>query len=95
MDVKEAYKQKMDAQLKEWSTQISLLEAKAENTSADLKVKYATELSEPKSKQQIAAKKFEALGETSGEAWEKVKESADHIWDDLKASLARAQARFK
>lgn len=48
----------MEAQLKEWSAQINLLEAKAENTSADLKVKYVTELSELKIKQQIAAKKL-------------------------------------
>lgn len=58
MNIKEAYKQKMEAQLKEWSAQINLLEAKVENTSADLKVKYVTELSELKIKQQIAAKKL-------------------------------------
>ncbi len=95
MDIKEAYKQKMEAQLKEWNAHINLLEAKAENAGADLKVKYASELNELKTKQQNASKKLEALGEASGEAWEKVKESADHVWDDLKASLARAQARFK
>ena len=36
MEIKDAYKQKMAAQLKEWSAQINLLEAKLENAGADV-----------------------------------------------------------
>jgi len=39
MDAKDVYKQKREAQLKEWGAQINLLEAKAENVGADMKVK--------------------------------------------------------
>ena len=46
MEIQNAYKQKMAAQLKEWSAQISLLEAKAENAGADMKVKRAEALHE-------------------------------------------------
>ena len=38
MEIQEAYKQKMAAQLKEWSAEIKLIEAKLENAGADLKV---------------------------------------------------------
>ena len=35
MEVQKAYKEKLNAQLNEWSSQINLLEAKMENISAD------------------------------------------------------------
>ena len=41
MEIKEAYKQKMAAQLKQWSAQINLLEAKVKNAEADMKAKRA------------------------------------------------------
>jgi hypothetical protein len=94
MELQEAYKQKRAAQLKEWSAQINLLEAKVENAEADLKVKYSTELVELRSRQRAASEKMKELAKASGEAWGQVKETSDKIWDDLKAGLAQAQARF-
>lgn len=35
------------------------------------------------------------LEKASGEAWEQVKETADKIWDDLKAGVADAHSKFK
>jgi len=94
MELQEAYKQKRAAQLKEWSAQINLLEAKVENAEADLKVKYSTELVELRSRQRAASEKMKELAKASGEAWVQVKETSDKIWDDLKAGLAQAQASF-
>ena len=95
MDIQEAYKQKMAAQLKEWTAQINLLEAKVENAGADLKVKRAEELQALRAKQRAASEKMAELGKASGEAWEQVKATADKIWDDLKAGMAEAQSKFK
>ncbi len=47
----QTYKDKMSAQLNEWNAQIHLLAAKAENATADLKVKYADELEVVRTKQ--------------------------------------------
>ena len=94
MEVQEAYKQKMAAQLKEWSAQIDLLEAKAKNAGADLRVKRAEELQQLRAKQRAASEKMKELGKASGEAWEQVKTTADKIWDDLKTGLAEAHSKF-
>ena len=51
MDSKEAYKQKLNAQIKEWNAQINLLNAKIENKGADMKLKYSKELDALKEKQ--------------------------------------------
>lgn len=95
MDIQKAYKQKMEAQLKEWSAQIDLLEAKADNLGADMQVKRAKELQELRAKQRAASEKMKELGKASGEAWEQVKETADKIWEDLKTGIADVHSKFK
>ena len=95
MEIQDAYKQKMAAQLKEWGAQIDLLEAKMENAGADMKVKRAKELHELRAKQHVASEKMKELGKVSGEAWVQVKETADKIWEDLKAGVAEAHSKFK
>lgn len=95
METQDAYKQKMLAQLKEWGAQIDLLEAKIENSGADLKVKRTRELHELRVKQRAASEKMKELEKSSGEAWGKVKETADKVWDDLKSGIADARSSFK
>ena len=69
MEIKDAYNQKMAAQLKEWTAQINLLEAKIENAGADLKVKRADELKALRAKQHAAAEKMKELEKATGDAW--------------------------
>ncbi len=95
MALHEAYKQKMAAQLKEWSAQINLLEAQVESAGADMKVKRAEEMEGLRAKQRAASDKMKEIGKASGEAWEQMKETADKIWEDLKVGVSDAHARFK
>ena len=95
MEIQNAYKQKMAAQLKEWGAQINLLETKLENVGADMKVKRAEELHELRAKQRVASEKMKELEKAGGEAWEQVKETADKIWEDLKTGMADAHSKFK
>lgn len=95
MEIQEAYKQKKSAQLKEWGAQLNLLEAKAENVGADLKLKHAEAMQALRAKQRTASEKMKELGTASAEAWEDVKVTADKVWDDLKAGMADAQDKFK
>lgn len=85
----------MAAQLKEWGAQINLLEAKVENSGADMKIKLAEELRDLRARQHAASEKMQELEKASGEAWGKVKETADIIWEDLKTGVADAHSRFK
>jgi recombinational DNA repair ATPase RecF len=95
MEIKDAYKQKMAAQLKEWDAQINLLEAKVENAGADIKVKRARTIHELRAKQRAASEKMKELGNSSGKAWGQVKVTADTIWDELKNGIADAHSKFK
>lgn len=95
METKDAYKHKLDAQLKEWNAQIDLLAAKAESAGADVKLKYAQELDVLRDKQHQAAEKMKELDVASGEAWDEIKNAADNLWDDLKTGVANTVAKFK
>lgn len=88
MEMQDEYKQKMAAQLKEWSVQINALEA-------NMKERCAEQLHDVRLKQRAAFKKMRELGNSSGEAWDQVKEAADKICDDLKANVAEAHSKFK
>ena len=95
MEIQQAYKQKMAAQLKEWNAQIDLLEARVENAGADVAVKRAETLQKLRTKQHVAAEKMLELEKSTGEAWGQVKETADKVWEELKAGVAEAHNKFK
>ena len=95
MDIQNAYKQKREAQLKEWGAQINLMEAKLENVSADMKVKGVEQIQALRAQQHNASEKMKELGKATDEAWEQVKTTADQIWDDLKSGVAEAHSKFK
>ena len=95
MEIQKAYQQKMAAQLKEWSAQLDLMEAKASNVSADIEVMRANELLALREKLNSASKKMNEYEKTSGEAWEEIKVTADKVWEDIKTGLAAAHLKFK
>ena len=95
MDIKDAYKQKLEAQLKEWDAQIKLLAAKMDSAGADAKLKYAQELEKLRNMQHEAIDKMKKLDSASLEAWDKLKESADKTWDEMKHSIANLFSKFK
>jgi len=77
MKTKDAFKLEMEAELKEWSAQISLMEAMIENSGSVMQDKPAVE-------------SIETVDAGSVATWGQVKESADKIWDDLKAGFSAA-----
>lgn len=95
MEPHNAYREKMNAQLKEWSAQINLLEAKIDNVTAEMKIMRAEEIQALRAKQHAVAEKMKELGKSTGDVWEQVRVTADKMWDDLKTGLTEAQSKFK
>jgi len=95
VEAKNEYKQKMSAQLKEWGTQIDLLETRMDKFAADMKIMRIEEIQALRTKQHAAADKMKELGKATGDAWEQVKITADRMWDDLKNGVSDAQSKFK
>lgn len=95
MKTKDQYIESLASELKIWSAQLDVLTAKAEKAIADVKPKYEEELDALRAKQHEAAKKIKELEESSDDAWQTIKETADSVWDDLRAGLTSAASKFK
>lgn len=95
MELHQAYTRKLGAQLKAWSAQINLLEAKIDNVAAAMKIMRAEDIHALRAKQHAAADKMEELGNSTGDAWDEVRLTADRMWDDLKVGLSEVQRKFR
>lgn len=95
MKTKNEYIDSMAAELKEWGAQIDLLTDKTEKSVGMVKLKYIQELNSVRGHQQAATLKMRELESSSDEAWDKVKETADIVWHELRTGLAAASAKFK
>lgn len=95
MELHKEYKARMGAQLKEWSTQVNLLETRMDNFTADLRIMRSEEIQALRAKQHAATAKMTELGKSSGAAWDELRATADIMWEDLKAGLREAQSKFK
>ena len=94
-DTRKAYEEKLDAQLKEWSAQIALLKAKADNAKADAKIEYYKTIEVLQSRQNNAKAKLQELKTAGDEAWEDIKAGAEKAWADVKTAYHDASSRFK
>jgi len=92
---KKVYIDKMEAQLKDWGTEIEILKAKAEKSKAQAKITYLKQVEELRHKQESLKGKLHELKESGDEAWEDFKEGAEAAFGDMKKALKQAASRFK
>lgn len=95
MSMKDAYEQKLEAQLDTWSAEIDKLKAKAKAADADAQLDYYKQLEELRSMQHAANKKLLQLKSASDDAWEDLKAGVESAWDSLGTALNSAASRFK
>ena len=89
-----AYEQKAQAKLREWNAEIDKLSAKADQASADMKIKYREEIDKLHSKRDSMKRKLEQLHGKSGDAWDEFKDGVEDAWGDMKRSIERARDRL-
>jgi nucleotide-binding universal stress UspA family protein len=91
---KNAYVEKIEDQLKDWSHQIDILKAKAEKSKAEVKIKYLEEVEELRKKQKTARQKLRELKGSGEEAWGELKVGLDKALEDLKEAFDRSKSKF-
>jgi hypothetical protein len=95
MSMKEAYEQKLQAQLDEWGAEIDKLKAKTDNAEADAQLEYYKQIEELRSMQESATNKLAELKDAGDDAWEDLKAGIESAWDSLGSALKSAYSRFK
>jgi hypothetical protein len=94
MTRKEAYQKKMEAQLDEWKADIDKLTAKANQEGVDLRLELSNQLREIRSLQEKAGHKLDRLKETGDDAWEDLREGIDSAWASLGTKIRNARSRI-
>ena len=95
MGMKEAYEQKLQAQLNEWEAEIDKLRAKANKVETDAQLEYYKQIAELRSMQEAANEQLVELKAASDDAWEDLKASLESTRDSLSNALTSAASRFQ
>lgn len=95
MDKMEAYREKLQAQLKEWKAKIELLEEKAARSTGETKAEMLRSIEELRQKKGVVKEKWNALQKEGGVVWDKMIEGVDAAVSELKSALDRIISRFK
>jgi hypothetical protein len=86
---RQAYQDKIEAQLKEWQIGIEKLKVKAEKATADTKIDYQKTLDQLAAQQAVAQEKLDELKASSADNWETLKSEMDQAMDKLQTDFDR------
>ena len=95
MDRLEAYREKLEAQLKEWKAKIEMLEKKAAEASGETKTELMRAIGELRQKNGLVKEKWAELQKESSAAWDTMKEGLEKAASEFKSTLNKVVSRFK
>ncbi len=92
---KEAYQQKLSAQIDEQKARLDQARARAKGSAADVRLETEEQMGILEKKIDAAKAKLARLSEAGEDAWEGLKDDAEKAWGDLSQSAKGFFARFK
>lgn len=92
--LREAYRQKFEAQIAELNARLALVRAKASRLAADGRIAAHEEIADTEEKLAALKKKLTALGRASGDAWKDMKTGVEQAGRELGRAAKRAFDRF-
>ncbi len=95
MENKEAYREKLEAQMREWSAKIDLLKARADQAEAEAKIEYRNRIEDIRQRKEALQAKFRELQNASDAAWKDIKAGTERAAADLRDALQSALSQFK
>jgi len=95
MSMRDAYRQKIEAQLEEQSARLAVLKAKAKQAVADGRIIAYEEIGAAEEKINALKAKLKELGAASEGAWETMKGGIDSAWKELSDSCKEAADKFR
>ena len=87
MHTRELYKQKVEAQIHEWSATLDVLKARTEKLTVQAKLDMQPSIDAVHAKYDAAKAKLDKIGAATDDTWDDVVKDIDHAWNDLKAAV--------
>ncbi|MDX1605780.1 MAG: hypothetical protein R3202_06275 [Candidatus Competibacterales bacterium] len=91
---KDAYQQKLQAQLDEWRADIDKLRARAEQAEADTRLELQQQIEALQARHQAAAEKLDKLRQSGEEAAKTMQSGIEAAWKELEQATRSARNRF-
>lgn len=95
MSTKDAYKQKIDADLELVQAKLDEFKAQAERLSAEAQIRHAMHVEDLEMKAAAVKAKRQELDEVSDDVWEQLTDSVENTWKVLQSSLENVVTTFK
>jgi len=95
MSTKEAYKQKVEAEVELAQAKLAELRAVAKGCAADTRIKFNQQIEELEQKVDTTKTKLKALADVGEDAWEQLKDGVDNAWSSLSSAVKDAGAKLK
>ena len=95
MSTRDAYVEKLKAQIDDWNADITKLETKAGLAAADVRIAFEQTIESLRAERDAVHAKVEQIEESTEEAWEELKDHAEELWDKTKRAFAAAKAEFE
>ncbi|MEM7713560.1 MAG: hypothetical protein AAF349_08295 [Cyanobacteria bacterium P01_A01_bin.68] len=95
MDNKQAYEEKVKAQLDNLNAQVDQMKAKAAEANADAAIEYNKMIDDLTGKRNEAQAKLDEIGKASEDAWEDLKVGFESAWNDLENAFKNAMNKFQ
>ena len=94
MSARDAYKQKLDAEIELAQAKVAELKAHAKNLAADARIKYERMIDDLERLLDSTKNKLRELGSSTDGAWEQLKGGVESAWDDFSASMGKVASKF-
>ena len=94
MSLTQAHADKLDAQIREWKATLAQLRARADQASADARIRYHEEVNSLAQRLATLEQKWKEVQNSSAEAWQDVRSGLEAAWEDFRRSMEQAKTRF-
>lgn len=95
MSSKDAYRDRLEAQLNEWQAKIDVLKARAERAEADSRIAYREQIDALQKRREEMQSRLDELRRMGEDAWTEMKAGTESAWKDMEAAVSRALERFR
>lgn len=95
MAKREEYIEKLEAQLKEWNSQLDELQEKAEKQSKEAQAKLNQRIEKLKAKRADLKVKLDKIKDSGEDAFDKIKADAEVLWKDVKSGFSDIRTILK
>lgn len=95
VEEREAYRDKIRAQLRQWEARLEELRAKKEEAAADARLKLGREIKEATRQREEAAKRLQQLERRGGLLWQETRSRLQSLSDRLRETLREMAGRAR